>query len=241
MSTDGFLVLALQTVAEPTEIALLEGERILATCEIAERFAVCRQLVPQIAALLAGRAKGMQELDLIGVGIGPGSFTGIRIGVGTAKALAHALEKPLFGVNTLEALAFSISPKYASIIALLEAGRGKYFAGCYNRGLQLLSEPAVLNAEELKTWLEAARPPAGGETAPSSCVVCGAIDQNIRKFAEEYGVEIVDNSISAAMVGKLALRKFTRRGGDSPLALQPLYLRASTPEERASSAIADGN
>ena len=232
MSTDGFLVLALQTVAEPTEIALLEGERILATCEIAERFAVCRQLVPQIASLLAGRAKGMQELDLIGVGIGPGSFTGIRIGVGTAKALAHALEKPLLGVDSLEALAFSIEGHYTSIIALLDAGRGKYFAGCYNPDLQLLREPAVLTPEELKAWLEA---------APANAAVCGAIDQNIREIAEEYGVEIVDNSISAAMVGKLALGKFTRRGGDSPLALQPLYLRASTPEERASSAIADGN
>jgi tRNA threonylcarbamoyladenosine biosynthesis protein TsaB len=109
------------------------------------------QLVPQIALLLA--MHGLQKGDLGGFAVasGPGSFTGLRVGLAAVKALAEILEKPIAAVSRLEALARS-GKKRDTVICALDAGRGEFFVGIYTfeNGTRVQSE-RLMTREELFT------------------------------------------------------------------------------------------
>lgn len=93
------------------------------------------QLLPTIEAVLAGAASGNNTtsppVDAVAVSTGPGSFTGLRIGVVTAKALAYAWNLPLIGVNTLEALAYQVRPAAPVQVGMVSSRRDRVFAAAY--------------------------------------------------------------------------------------------------------------
>ena len=91
------------------------------------------QLVPQISALLAKHGYSKGDLAAFAVVSGPGSFTGLRVGLAAIKALAEVLQKPIASISLLEAVAWS-SPARGRILAALDAGRGEIYAGDYARG-----------------------------------------------------------------------------------------------------------
>jgi tRNA threonylcarbamoyladenosine biosynthesis protein TsaB len=90
------------------------------------------QLVPQIAALLAKHGYTKSDLAAFAVVSGPGSFTGLRVGLAAIKALAEALQKPIAAVSLLEAVAWS-SPTHGRILAALDAGRNEIYIGDYEQ------------------------------------------------------------------------------------------------------------
>ena len=90
------------------------------------------------------------SLDAIAVGAGPGSFTGLRIGMATAKGIAFAARKPLYAVSSLAALAWDAHAPL--VCAVLDARRSEVFAGLY-RGLELVGEERVLAPADLATWI----------------------------------------------------------------------------------------
>jgi tRNA threonylcarbamoyladenosine biosynthesis protein TsaB len=94
------------------------------------------QLVPQIAALLAKHGHSRSDLGAFAVASGPGSFTGLRVGLAAMKALAEALQKPLVAISVLEAVACSGAAR-GRVLAALDAGRGDVYVGDYER------DPAV--------------------------------------------------------------------------------------------------
>ena len=91
------------------------------------------QLVPQIAALLGKHGLGVRDIDAFAVASGPGSFTGLRVGLAAIKALAEVLRKPIAAVSLLEAVARSAKTP-GRITAVLDAGRGEVYAGEYDVG-----------------------------------------------------------------------------------------------------------
>src|SRR5438445_1935414 len=99
------------------------------------------QLVPQIAALLAKHSFHKEDIGAFAVASGPGSFTGLRVGLAAVKALAEVLSKPVAAVSRLEALA-SASKSQGNVIAALDAGRGEVYAGQYEvrQRARLISE-----------------------------------------------------------------------------------------------------
>ena len=102
------------------------------------------QLMPQIAALLAKHGYTKSDLAAFAVVSGPGSFTGLRVGLAAIKALAEVLQKPIASVSLLEAVAWS-SPAKGHILAALDAGRGEIYLGDYERGDELhTQEPESL-------------------------------------------------------------------------------------------------
>ena len=111
------------------------------------------QLVPQIAALLAKHGFDKNDIGGFAVVSGPGSFTGVRVGLAAIKALAEVLQKPIAAVSLLEAIAVS-GRSQGKVIAVLDAGRGEVYAGEYEvhgDGRALLQERLLTRSELLET------------------------------------------------------------------------------------------
>jgi len=111
------------------------------------------QLVPQIAALLAKHGLTKQDIDGFAVVSGPGSFTGLRIGLAAIKALAEVLTKPIAAVSLLEAVAVS-GRSQGKVVAVLDAGRGDVYTGEYEvngRGALLLGERLLTRSELMQS------------------------------------------------------------------------------------------
>jgi tRNA threonylcarbamoyladenosine biosynthesis protein TsaB len=155
-------------VAATLDRELLEERRLVAPP--GERPLHATALLAELEAVV-DKLGGWERVDLIGVGVGPGSFTGLRIGLATAHALAQALEKPVVGVGTLEALAGGIGecPRAdgRTRLAVLDARRGQAFAALHGPGGEELWPPLVAGPEELAERVSAlAEPPlAGGSGA----------------------------------------------------------------------------
>jgi tRNA threonylcarbamoyladenosine biosynthesis protein TsaB len=118
------LVLAFDTSAAHCAAALLSGDRVLAQAQEEMAKGQAERLMPLIAEVLAAGKVAPSDLDAIGVGIGPGNFTGIRISVSAARGMALALGVPAVGVSTLEALAYGL-PRPLTVIE--DARRGAVY------------------------------------------------------------------------------------------------------------------
>jgi tRNA threonylcarbamoyladenosine biosynthesis protein TsaB len=153
MVTEGpMLVLALDTSGQHGSMALARGAdepfRILEVVSLAGRTYSAR-LIPELSALLARH--GLRAADLQGFAAisGPGSFTGLRVGLSSAKALAEILDRPIAAVSMLEALALQAS-KAARVIAALDADRREIYAGEYD----VADGQAALLRESLLSWAQ---------------------------------------------------------------------------------------
>src|SRR5579884_2574327 len=98
-------MLAIETSGDTCSVAVAEDGEVVAQLEFQHRFHLSERLMSHIQTLLAAADTSLEQIDAFAVGTGPGSFTGGRIGVMTAKTLAAATGKPLYGVNALEAMA----------------------------------------------------------------------------------------------------------------------------------------
>src|SRR5690242_12460576 len=131
------LLLAADTSGKDGSIALARGPED-GTCSVIEVIPLAggtfsAQLVPQIAALLAKHGFSKNELGGLAVASGPGSFTGLRVGLAAIKALAEVLHKPIVAISLLEAIAVN-SGVTGKVLAALDAGRGQLFVGEYEIG-----------------------------------------------------------------------------------------------------------
>jgi tRNA threonylcarbamoyladenosine biosynthesis protein TsaB len=147
------MILALETGGDLASVALLDGLDVVAERAFRHRMSLSRDLMPAIEALLAEARVVWADVEAVAVGLGPGSYTGLRIGVVTAKALAWASDRPVLGISSLAALvAPDLAPPEALLCAVLEARAGEFFTALYQRRegeLQLRAEATLLRAEEL--------------------------------------------------------------------------------------------
>lgn len=161
-------VLAFDTATPATAVALAGfGQRPVEARDDpapGERPGHAARLLPLIADVLDQAGAGWDQLDRIAVGTGPGTFTGLRIGIATARALATAAKLPLVGVSTLESLAVAArteADKDDAVLAVLDARRGEAFAAAWKNEEPVLA-PAALAPEALA---EAARELGPGTVA----------------------------------------------------------------------------
>jgi tRNA threonylcarbamoyladenosine biosynthesis protein TsaB len=201
-------------------VAEKKGVKILATAELAVRTYAAR-LIPEIAALLQKQQATMSGIEAIVVVNGPGSFTGIRVGVSTAKGLSEGAGIPLIAVSRLALLAHaSLLPH---VLAAVDAGRGDYYIGEYRNGNKL--GEALMTAEQTVT--AATQPGAGvlvcdesraGDASASACTalaLCGPIYVQPPDAAEAL---------------RFAMSRFNARDFDDPKTLDANYLRRSDAE-----------
>jgi len=180
-------------------------------------------LLPAIGHLLKGVGVRIGDLDLFACTVGPGSFTGVRIGVSTVKGLALANDRPVVGVSTLEALAVNAAGFPTLVCPLIDAKRGQVYAGFYRSGaagsLTRLSPDCLLAAEEIPNRIEGDAVFVGSGAGVYQELI------SARSEGRSLFAPLHFHRISAAAVGIVARRK--AEAGDLLPAVQlaPVYLR----------------
>ncbi len=173
------------------------------------------QLVPQIAVLLAKHNFGKQDIGAFAVVTGPGSFTGLRIGLAAVKALAEVLAKPIAAISMLQAIAVS-GGLQGNVIAVLDAGRGEVYVGDY----QVNGSEALLQNERLLTREDLA------QAVPGSIVVTP--DQGLAELARAAGLQVSEIEVPRSdVVARLGWQKIQAGETVSPEDLDANYIRRS--------------
>ncbi len=144
-------ILAIDTSTNIASAAVTEDDRLLGEYTINNKKKTHSQkLMTMIDTLLNDIELDINDIDLFAVAHGPGSFTGLRIGVATAKALAHACNKPIIGISTLESLAYNVPFCEHIIVPIMDAGKNRVYAASYiyDEGVRELGEPEAMTIEE---------------------------------------------------------------------------------------------
>jgi tRNA threonylcarbamoyladenosine biosynthesis protein TsaB len=218
------LVLAIETSGPLGSVALLESDRVLAEHSLEPGKKHAQSLLPTIRQALADCGRSPRDVGLTAVSIGPGSYTGLRVGVVCAKSFAYAVQCPLVAVDTLRAIACNSPPELSCIEVIADAQRGDLFAGQYGRNAtgQWIgsSEVRVVRAEDWAAELTESCTLAGpglekfGALAAGRCSVLPA----------EFWVP------SAANVARLGAHSLAAGLFADPWSIEPLYLRRSSAE-----------
>lgn len=216
------MLLAIDTATRMPSLALYDGERVVAeeTWRSANGHTV--ELVPGIVRILERQRVSPSELRGIAVALGPGSFTGLRIGLGVAKGLALTLAIPLIGIPTLDALVYAQGRKRGPVCAILQAGRGWVSAAFYERRRgrwQIQGDYRLTSLEELCAEIE------------TPTFFCGEIDaQAAELLRERLGEKAVVASPASSLrragyLAELGWQRLERGQVDDPASLAPIYLR----------------
>ena len=150
------LILALESSAKAASVALLNDEEVLAQYSQCCGLTHSCTLLPMVEDMLKNTGKTMKDVDLFAVSHGPGSFTGIRIGVSTLKGLAWASDKPCTGVSTLEAMAWHGVMRGGLICPVMDARRSQVYNALFeivDGKPQRLTPDRAISLEELKNEL----------------------------------------------------------------------------------------
>lgn len=220
-------VLALDTSTELGSVALLVDGELAAELHARVRARHGETLLPLVGHALALTGLARREIDLVAVGIGPGSFTGTRIGVATAKGLAVALDRPLVGVVSLRALAEAAPGRF--VAPIVDAHKGEVYVALYEREDGALVERlAPIHAEPEQAAQRArAAVPEGRDL-----VVCGS---GLRRYPEATLAALRPSRVMsplwdiprASIVALEGQARFLAGERDDRAALEPLYVRAS--------------
>jgi len=147
-------ILGIESSSRRGSVALLDGGRLVASVEHEQQNAHAERLLPLLDRLLADAGWPKSSLDRLGVGVGPGSFTGLRAGIALAEGLSVGLDRPLWGVGSLLAMARGALAEHSGpCCALLDARRSELFAAVYDRDLRELYAPCALPIEDLPEFL----------------------------------------------------------------------------------------
>lgn len=222
-------ILALDTSTNMASIAVMDENMLLGEYSLNQDLSHSENLLPMIKEILDSLNLKINDIDLYGVSIGPGSFTGLRIGVTTVKAFAHLFDKPIVGVSTLEALGFNLA--YNNIVVpMIDARRNRVYTGIYtweNAELVTLMEADALEMDILLEKLA---------NDYEKIVVNGnGTLLHRERIEKKLGskvrfASIGDNSSRATSVGELALINYNKGQVDNYYTLAPDYLRKSQAE-----------
>ena len=222
------IVVGIETSTPQTSVALGTEQEILAKVSVAGK-ARQESVTPALQQLLAWTGIDLEHVGGVAVGVGPGLFTGLRVGVETAKTLAQVLNVPIVGIPSLDALAYACRHTHKRIAAVIDARRGEVFYALYRAvpgGVVRESAYEVCPPSHLAGELEA----VAGEV-----LAVGNGAMLYRHELEEPGARVeVGTSISAhpeaAALVELAVPRFLREEHDRLHDIVPLYLRKSDAE-----------
>ncbi|MBQ7735949.1 MAG: tRNA (adenosine(37)-N6)-threonylcarbamoyltransferase complex dimerization subunit type 1 TsaB [Bacteroidales bacterium] len=214
------LILCLDTATDICSVALTRAAQVVAYRENGDGNSHARILLPFVEEVLKEAAVKPQELAAVAVSMGPGSYTGLRIGTSTAKGLCYALEIPLIAIPTLQIIAAGASKNLpathdVTFCPMLDARRMEVFTALYDRNLQPLNDVAAVIVDE-NTFAELLE--------NHQTIFCGNGAGKCRPLYENHSNAIFDlTPVSARNMAGIALKKFTEKQWEDLAYFTPLY------------------
>ena len=212
------IVLAIETATPQVGVALVDDGGSIVSFHAARDRRHAETLVPAIEYLCRTSSVALSEIDVIGVDVGPGLFTGLRVGLATAKSMAFALDVPMVAATSLEVLARSAELSSQPVVAVVDARRGEVFHQVFVAGAPM-TEPAVCTPAELVDILV-----AGGFDEP---VIVG---DGAARYADLFGHTLPGTRFgssfpSAVTVGEVAVARASAGEAIAEHLIVPMYLR----------------
>lgn len=226
-------ILSLETSAKSASAAVVEDGNVLASCFQCTGLTHSRTLMPMVEAMLKNAELTLSQMDALAVAAGPGSFTGLRIGVSALKGLAWAADKPCLGVSTLEAMAHNLAHMDALLICAMDARRHQIynaiFEACGGSLIRLCPDRAIA--------LEEVREELRGDNRRKIVLGDGALlcydDLSKNGISCELAPAALrwQNAVGVALAAQAA---YVRGEACTAQALRPVYLRISQAERERS-------
>ena len=221
-------ILSLDTASQSCSVAIVADKTVIAELMVNHGKTHAEVLMGMIQRALEMADASISDMDGFAVTIGPGSFTGLRIGLSTVKGLAVATKKPVVGVSTLEALAYGFSFSQKLICPMLDARRGEvYTAGYRFDGHNIITvfEPRAI------------APDLAVRNIKEPCILVGDGAVKYKDvFVDKIGLlatfaNPAQNLIRASNVARLAMPRFEKNDTDDVARLVPFYIRKSDAEK----------
>ena len=222
------LILGIETATVHASVAVVEDGVEISAWRAETKQDLLRKLAFEAQSALARAGRRFVDVGLIAVGLGPGSFTSVRVGVGTAKGFALARQTPLVGVSSLEAMAWRLRSQVSGLVCpVMDAKRGEVYTALYrvrDGTTEPVEKESVDTADNLMTRITALGEPVKivGDAEQLS-------PQDVARFGEAMWPEPVWPE--AAAIAEMGLRRFSATGGDEIAPLRPIYVRMSYAEE----------
>jgi tRNA threonylcarbamoyladenosine biosynthesis protein TsaB len=219
------MILALDTSTYVVGLALYDGVQVLSEMAWISRNHHTVELAPAVADMLAKTGVKVRELSAIAVATGPGSFTGLRIGLALAKGMALMHQIPLVGIPTLDVLAVAQPLRGEPLAAILRAGRGRLAVGWYEvkeATWQRVGEIEVCTPQELSRRIQ------------SPTLVCGELTEGERRLLARKRKNVILASPAQslrrpAFLAELGWQSWQIGKTDNPITLAPFYLHYNEP------------
>lgn len=222
------LILGIETSTRHASIAISSENEVVASYELGRGRSQDQVLMPAAERMLADADLSWSQLAGVAVGLGPGLFTGLRVGIATAKALAQSLRIPIVGLSSLDVLAYSVRYTRRTICTCVDARRKEVFWAFYRPtpgGVQRISDFRSAPAEHCVSEIE-----ARGESVL-------AVGNGPYLYAHEFervrDVEVAgisDSTPTAIPLTELAVQRLLREDSDRLLDVKPLYIRRTDAE-----------
>jgi tRNA threonylcarbamoyladenosine biosynthesis protein TsaB len=217
------IVLGLDTSGYINALGIVDGKRVLVDKSIPARTDSLEQIVANIHDVLKEARLTLAQVEAIGVGLGPGSWTGIRVGVTVGKMLAWAAGKPAAGIPTLEALAYGAGDENRLVCSVISVGAGDaVYAGLYHNKSGGPTQEGDYYVGDISGLAALIKEP---------CTVAGAdvkaCAERIRQITGQ-AINTLERQPSGAAVAALAEGRLAGGKADNVLGLVPLYLKEST-------------
>jgi tRNA threonylcarbamoyladenosine biosynthesis protein TsaB len=219
------MLLAVDTSTAQVGLALYDGAQVRAELLWHSRQHHTVELAPGLVELLTRTGTGIDEVKVLGVALGPGSFTALRVGLSFVKGLVLARHIPLIGIPTLDVLAAAQPVRDLPLAAVLQAGRGRLALGCYRSseaGWQAECPVQITTIDDL------------ADSIHTPTLVCGElnIEERQRLARKRANVILASPAQSVrrpAVLAELAWKRWQNGDVDDPASLTPIYLHSITP------------
>ncbi len=217
------MLLAVDTSTAQVGLAIYDGAQVLGEMIWRSKQHHTVELAPAVAELLRRSGISMQEMRALGVAIGPGSFTSLRVGLSLVKGLVLACDLPLVGIPTLDVYAAAQPASKLPLLAAIQAGRGKLAVGWYKstkHGWKAQGMARVVTSESLVYEIK------------SPTLVCGEFTEEERQrlAKDEANVKLVSPAGSVrrpSILAELAWARWQKGEVDEPASLAPIYLHTT--------------
>ena len=214
-------VLSIDTSGRWNAIGLIDGNQALGDLVWEARDNSLRDVILNIDLVLGSAGLTLADVDGLAVGIGPGSWTGVRVGITVGKILAYATDKPLCGISSLDALAYQGRNVPTLICPVVDAGRGNVYAAFYRSGGETIARQGEYYAGDIEGLLKTVREPV--------LFLGDAVELHRQAISEGLGslanYSSAGDDQKGGAIALLASYRFERGESDDALSLAPLYLK----------------